>query len=501
MQEKATSPANTSDANLTTLIATALKDITYPYYLNMFRNTDPILLTKAAAQTIALYDELENDAHAFAVLQKRTLALISRPWEVTPASEDARDIEAADFIRDVLRQIDFDQLCKDLMDAALKGFAVSEIIWDFVDGAFIPVQFMPIHQRRIGFDLDRKPRMLTRENFITGEELPERKFITHHMGGKDGNPYGRGLGARIYWPVFFKKHGITFWMKFTEKFGLPTAVGKYQAGMAPADQEKLLQGIRNIQHDAAIVVPEGAAIELLEVAQGAAGVRTFPELASFMDAQISEAVLGETLTTNIGDVGSRAAADTHNEVREEITDADADLIGSTLRRSLIQWLIDFNRPGARPPMVHRNRPENQKALEEVREKRANWMEKLAALGFKPSEDRVREEFGEGMERAEVLSGATPDADFAAHSHDHDRGEAAETAADLSEQLFALTDHLGAKMVDDIRAAVLAAKSPADAADAMLQAYGEELDTSELQQVLAAAFVLAELTAMDHANED
>ena len=71
---------------------------------------------------------------------------------------------------------------------------------------------------------------------VEGEELPDRKFIIHSVGGKDGSPYGLGVGHRLFWPVFFKRQGISFWLIFAEKFGTPTAVGKYPGGADPGDQ-------------------------------------------------------------------------------------------------------------------------------------------------------------------------------------------------------------------------------------------------------------------------
>jgi len=41
-----------------------------------------------------------------------------------------------------------------------------------------------------------------------GVELPERKFIVHTVGGKEGLPFGLGVGGRLFWPVLFKRKDI-----------------------------------------------------------------------------------------------------------------------------------------------------------------------------------------------------------------------------------------------------------------------------------------------------
>jgi len=70
-------------------------------------------------------------------------------------------------------------------------------------------------------------------------------------------------------------------------------------------------------------------------------------------------VTGETLTTDIGPNGSRAAAETHADMLDLLVDGDADLLSDTLREQLVAWLVDYNFPGAEPPSVWRVRPSNE----------------------------------------------------------------------------------------------------------------------------------------------
>ena len=81
---------------------------------------------------------------------------------------------------------------------------------------------------------------------------------------------------------------------------------------------------------------------------------------------MSICVTGETLTSDIGNSGSRAAAETHQEILEMLVDADADLLSATLRDQLITWLVAYNYPGAAVPEIWRVRPENIKKTAEGR---------------------------------------------------------------------------------------------------------------------------------------
>ena len=67
-----------------------------------------------------------------------------------------------------------------------------------------------------------------------------------------------------------------------------------------------------------------------------------------------KAVLGETLTTSMGDKSSSyAASQTHNGIRLELVRADADLLSNTLNESLLTWLTELHFPGANPPRLWR----------------------------------------------------------------------------------------------------------------------------------------------------
>ena len=335
-------------------IASIARDFNKVTFGTILRNDDDTLLTRGGGKGLKIYDELERDCHAFAVLNKRKLAVISRPWAVQPASEDARDVAAGDLVRTAIEGIKFDRICLDLLDATLKGFAVGEVMWEMRDGYILPRDVLPRDQRRFVMDIDGQTRLLTREQMQQGIELPPRKFIVHRVGAKDGNPYGQGLGSRLFWPVMFKRQGITFWTIFADKFGSPTAVGKYPTGTTKADRDLLLQALKAISQDAGITIPEGMVVELLEASRSGS-VDTYEKFVRYMDEQISKGVLGETMSTTASAAGlGSGQANVQNEVRLEISKADADLLSSTLRETLVQWIVDINMPGAGVPSVYRD---------------------------------------------------------------------------------------------------------------------------------------------------
>lgn len=369
MSDEAVDPRKNLPASARQLIAHARNDITIPFFSTLLQPQDETLIARGGGKGLKLYDEVERDTHARAVLQKRKLALTAREWEVkAPEGSGPAGERAEEFIERVLSTLNFDQICLDLLDATLKGYAISEIVWQRVGSEILPEKIVAHDQRRFAFDEHWKPRLLTMAQPSQGEELPDRKFIVHRFGVKGNNPYGLGLGSVLFWPVLFKREGVTFWLTFLEKFASPTPVGAYPHGTLPEDQDRLLRSLQAMVQSGAIVVPLGSEVKYLEASR--AGNASYEEWCRYWDTQMALAVFGSTLATHIEGQGSRAAAETHKEGEEQIIDSDGDLLSDTLKGSLIQWLIDYNMPGAPVPSVRRIRAKNEALHEALRKQRA-----------------------------------------------------------------------------------------------------------------------------------
>lgn len=480
-------PEAKQSQQLTQEIATVQRDIFVFPYMGILENLDETLKSRGRGKGLKIYDELERDCHAFAVLQKRKLAVTSRPWRVDPASEDARDREAAELVQRQLAALGFDILTGNLLDATLKGFAVTEVMWQVRGAELAAARIIPRNQRRFVFDEGSRLRMLSREKLWDGVELPPMKFLVHSVGAKDGSPYGLGLGHKLFWPVFFKKQDISFWLVFVDKFGSPTGLGKYPPSAPKADQTKLLDALKAIAQDAGIIVPQGMEIELLEAARSGS-IDTYEKLARYMDQQISECVLGESITTTPGATGlGSGVAEVQNEVRLEVAKADADLLSDTLNATLVRWIVDLNFPGAGYPTVWRvfEQPADL-------EKRAIVDEKLHSMGYEPeSVEYINETYG-GKWRKKTAAESSPDiaagggggASFA-EREDQDLPDI--YTERLHAQAMAAMDGL----IEPVKQLVMRAASLEEVRDGLLDLY-PEMDVAAFAEVMQRALAAAEL---------
>ncbi len=111
---------------------------------------------------LELAEEMEEkDLHYLAVIGTRKQAVAGAELIVTPASEAAEDLRAADLVRDFVGggAFDLESALYDILDAVGKGFSATEIIWDTAGREWIPKRLMWRDPRWFMFD------------WISGEEL------------------------------------------------------------------------------------------------------------------------------------------------------------------------------------------------------------------------------------------------------------------------------------------------------------------------------------------
>lgn len=367
------------------------RDITRGYVepLALLRPLDTVL--RARGGDYDIYREVLRDEQVAAVFQQRRLAVISKEWQVRPGGERRIDRQAADFLREQLERIQWDAVTDRMLYGVFYGYAVAEVLWGR-EGDRVVIDAIKVRdRRRFAFDGEMRLRLLTAQNPSPGEELPPAKFWHFATGADhDDEPYGLGLAHWLYWPVYFKRNGVKFWLIFLEKFGQPTAKGTYPPTATAEEKARLLKALGAIATDAGVIVPEGMAIELLEAARS--GTADYTALYDRMNAAIAKVVLGQTLTTEA--VGGQYKAEVQMDVRQDLVKADADVICQSFNHSVARWLTEWNFPGAAYPQVWRT-IEDPEDVSRVAERD----ERLARIGYRPTLARVQEIYGDGYEPA------------------------------------------------------------------------------------------------------
>ncbi len=290
---------------------------------------------------------LEKDAHLLGEASKRENAILDVEFQIEPASDSARDNQVAQFVSEFLEgQTDWPDVQVAMQEAIGRGFSAMEIMWDVSAGQAVPSSFESLESKRFLFQdevgvVAKTPRLISDASPM-GEIIPAWKVLMHRYGGKSGHPTKSGIYRVCAWMFLFKNYAIKDWVIFCEVYGMPLRLGKYSPGATEDDKSALIQAISMLGSDAAGIISKSTEIEFVETAKGTTSADLYKFLAQFCNAEMSKAILGQTLTAEVGDKGSYAASKVHNDVRKDLTRSDARAMAATVRQQIIRPMVGFN---------------------------------------------------------------------------------------------------------------------------------------------------------------
>ncbi|SMF82998.1 Mu-like prophage protein gp29 [Tistlia consotensis] len=457
----------------------------------------------------------EKDLHYASVLGTRKRQVAQLPVKVVAADDSPEAQRQAEFLEAFLERDELQDELVDVLDATGKGYSCTEIVWDFSEGQWWPARLEWRDPRWFTFDREDGRTPLLRE---MGEPQPLApfKWITHLAKAKSGLPIRGGLARLAAWMYLFKNYAVKDWISFIEVYGMPIRLGKYHAGASNEEKAILLSAVRNIGTDVGAIIPEGMVIEFVEaIGKGSSSIDLYDRFAAWADAQISKGVLGQNLTTEVKG-GSYAAAQVHNDVRQDIETADAKQVSATLNRDLMRPAIDLNfGPQQSYPRLVVGREEEQ----DLRMLLAG-VKTLVPLGARVSKSGMARAFGlpEAVDDQDLLTAPAggpavpPDGTdpalakaLAARQGDSAGGTGGDPGGDPGAGQVVLDPAAEAAMkaarppieglVEQLKERLAAAGSWEEAQGALLE-LAQQASDPRLVETMREALVLAELQGMD-----
>lgn len=352
------------------------------------------------ADFFAMAEEMEErDLHYHSVLGTRKRAISKLPISIEAVDESAEEVKIADLVRDAVSRPDFGDMIEDMLDAFGKGVSVVEQIWDISESQWLPRAWKWRDPRFFDFDEETRSQLLLKDGEAR-RQLTPGKYIVHTAKVKSGLPIRGGLARLCAWCFIMKSYTLKDWMAFSEIFGMPLRVGRYDRSASEDDKRRLLQAVMSIAADAGAIIPKGMDIEFITAASGR-GEAVFGSLADYLDKQVSKAILGQTMTADDG--ASMSQAKVHDDVRDDIRDADKRRVEATLQRDVVNQIVTLNFGiRKRYPKITLlvAEPEDIEAI-------SNALGTLVPLGLKVRQDEVREKLGmqEPGEKDDILQPA------------------------------------------------------------------------------------------------
>lgn len=414
------------------------RDITRPWVGSLALADDSVLQSRGSPD-LKIYREVLSDEEVKSAFTQRQDALISREIQVDAGGDRPIDIEAAEAMRRQIDALGFDRITRLMHYGVFYGYAVSELIYGVKDNLLWIDNIKVRDRRRFRYSPTGELRLLTPQNMTVGEECPAPYFWSFATGADhDDEPYGMGLAHWLYWPTFFKRNDIKFWLIFLDKFGMPTVAGKYPEGATEKQKRDLLALTRAISTDSGVTMPQGMVIEMLGATRS--GAADYQAMYTAMNEAIRRVVVGQISSSGGAAKGLGGNESLQADILASIAKSDADVICESWNRGPATWLTELNFPGAAVPQVSRvfDEPEDLKSRAE-RDKSIS-----DTTGYRPTLAYVKDTYGGDWEAKSIVetpqvpaaTGRKP-SEFAEHSHPQDTPTA--MAIRLNREMTPVTD--------------------------------------------------------------
>jgi len=285
-------------------------------------------------------------------------AAVQMEWRVEPWAED--DAPATDEATRKARLVShalwtmrprphdggngFQATVFDLLDAWGKGLTVLEVVWEpretTKDGTLIAPQATHwVDPKHYAW---HEGELRLRQPGSRGVmEWPADRFLIGLCKARTGPLSAVALLRPLAWWWCASNFSAAWLLNLAQVFGLPIRWATYPQGAPQHLVDQICAMLENMGSSAWGAFPAGASIELKEPSKGSG---SWPQdgLLDRADKQVDLLILGQTLTTDVGDSGSRALGGVHRGVLDEIKQAAADWAATVINQQLIPSICRLN---------------------------------------------------------------------------------------------------------------------------------------------------------------
>lgn len=297
-----------------------------------------------------LWKWMLRDDRLKTVLNVRCSGLSSLPFRVLPSTEQPTpaQIEAARMLQDGwATSFPADTLRAIIRIAVGMGVVVGRISWHpgKHDLWWPRLTLWPEESIRYD-DAMRCWYALTREG---GEEQVTPGDGNWFLWEPDG-ARGWQLGAvmALALPVLITMYNWQDWINFNDAHGRPVRKVKVPRGATPNETATFLANVRALGRTTSSIlcrrmIQPGDDFDFEYVTPNSQGIMdTFVKSIEAADKAKSTLILGQTLTTDASTSGNRALGDIHNQVKQQILQADGDGLAGAIRSQILTWWAKYN---------------------------------------------------------------------------------------------------------------------------------------------------------------
>jgi Protein of unknown function (DUF935) len=271
---------------------------------NAHRSAEAVISTGSRTMLYDLFDDVALDPHLAAVMAKRIMSITNHKLRYVANGKDVEPVQA------IIRTKGFRELLTQMMKAQFWGITVCQLGID-ASGNLVTD------------DVPRKHIRPRTGCFVVEQYGDEHSGISYREGMyyntcvEIGKPNDLGLLLMATPFVLYKRGGWGDWSQYSEIFGMPMKVGRYD-GYDTNTKNELQKTFDNAGSALSMVIPKEAMIEFVESKNTAASGNLYKDFTNACDEQISVLILGQTETTKSSKSSGYAQSQTHSGQQDQI---------------------------------------------------------------------------------------------------------------------------------------------------------------------------------------
>lgn len=307
-------------------------------------------------------DSKQRDSHLAGILHRRENAIAGVPWQIIPGKLGRRAIRIAAFVEKVLLELgqqlgpdgeemsDFRGTLVHLNGALFPGYAHSEVMWRRAGRYLVPMGTIPMSARRFiysinGADLrwwDESGSAFAYPGIDVIRDRPMGRFLRHRPRINGGVGPREGFIRPLCLSSYFRTWTMGDWYREGELAAKPYRIATYDSTVNGDELYLIDQALEMLTANGWTRMPKGVELKIQYPEGIKAGQNIHEALAQFLASEESKLVLGSTLTSEPGKVGTQALGKVHANVTQDILELDARQLEATIRRYLIVPLVIRN---------------------------------------------------------------------------------------------------------------------------------------------------------------
>lgn len=327
-------PAKKIDKSV--LSARVIKPDEFSRFLGYLPNPDEVL--RDSGETIAIYREMKADPRVKSLLAVAKGAVLNYPTRLDRGDADEKVFALCER---AIEAVPLYELEKRLLSAIDYGFSAVEMVWQNVDGWWLPADVVLRRPERFAFDADGR---LKYRKHGASVDLYEQayKWLVWRFDKDAENPYGTSALKACYWPWKFKKAGAEFWLMATERFSVPSILALFESTETEDQTRARAAALSSLLTE--VSSGSGAAlanIKDVKTLEAAGALSEFRELMDWCDTQIAYGIVQQSLAVQEAENGTRAQAEVHQSTFLATAKTICRELEAVLQQ-MVDWVVELN---------------------------------------------------------------------------------------------------------------------------------------------------------------